>query len=127
MTCKNIYPELQEWIIQSTSYREKEKRLEHEVSQAGNLCLSEFYLLYYLETCPMEKIRIQDAQEKIRMSQSAMSRLVQRLENMNPPLVYRTICEEDKRAVYIHITDAGRETYLKTADATRGILTGKDK
>lgn len=122
MTCKNIYPELQAWIDRNAAFRRQEQAIAARIDQATGLGLNEFYFLYYLSKCPERRMRVQEAQELIQMSQSAMSRLIQRLEGMEPQLVYRATCNIDKRGVYAHLTDAGHDAYLKAADAIRDIL-----
>lgn len=122
MECSGSCPELEKWIQESRNYRRREKALEERVARVGGLGLNEFYLLYYLERVPTHKLRQQEAQEKIQMSQSAMSRLIQRLESMNPSLVVRSVCDKDKRGVYVRLTDAGHQVYAKTAVACHDIL-----
>ena len=80
MTCKNIYPELQAWIDRNAAFRRQEQAIAARIDQATGLGLNEFYFLYYLSKCPERRMRVQEAQELIQMSQSAMSRLIQRLE-----------------------------------------------
>ena len=122
MTCTEVYPELGRWLDKSAKFRQEEKELEDKVAQVGRLGLNEFYLLYYLETCPTHHMRVQEAQELIQMSQSAMSRLIQRLENLEQRLVFRQTCNIDKRGVYVHLTPAGADMYQKIAEAIRPIL-----
>ena len=126
MTCKNIYPELQAWIDRNAAFRRQEQAIAARIDQATGLGLNEFYFLYYLSKCPERRMRVQEAQELIQMSQSAMSRLIQRLEGMEPQLVYRATCSIDQRGVYAHLTDAGHDAYVKAAEAIRDILTEKE-
>ena len=67
-----------------------------------------------------------EAQELIQMSQSAMSRLIQRLEGLDPSLVTRCTCDLDKRGIYVQLTDAGHEVYSRIAEACRDILVEDD-
>lgn len=122
MECIGVCPELEKWIRESSNFRRREKAMEERVASVSGLGLNEFYLLYYLERNPEHKLRQQEAQEKIQMSQSAMSRLIQRLEGMEPSLVVRSVCDKDKRGIYVRLTDAGHALYSKTATACRDIL-----
>lgn len=122
-TCKNIFPALQKWLDLTIQYRHKEKALEDRIARlSGGLCINEFYLLYFMAKRTEHKMRLQDAQEMIAMSQSAMSRLIKRLEANNPPLLWRSTCEQDKRAVYIHLTDEGQAMYEKIAEGIKDIV-----
>lgn len=122
--CEGVCPALERWIKESSSFRRREKALEDRVREVSGLVLNEFYLLYYLERAPERRLRQQDAKDLVQMSQSALSRLMQRLENLEPPLVRRCTCSKDKRGVYIHLTDAGHEVYSKTATACSDIFMG---
>ena len=122
--CEGVCPGLERWITGSRRFRRREKALEDRVREGSGLVLNEFYLLYYLERAPERRLRQQDAKDLVQMSQSALSRLMQRLENLEPPLVRRCTCSKDKRGVYIHLTDAGHEVYSKTATACSDILMG---
>ena len=47
------------------------------------------------------------------LSQSAMSRLIVRMENTETALVYRQECVEDQRAMYIYLTSNGEKVTQK--------------
>jgi DNA-binding MarR family transcriptional regulator len=53
--------------------------------------------------------RMQELADSVHLSQSALSRVVARLESEG--LVSREICDEDRRGIYACITAAGRERY----------------
>jgi DNA-binding MarR family transcriptional regulator len=55
--------------------------------------------------------RVQELADRVHLSQSALSRLVARLEKEG--LVDRGVCSEDRRGVRVAITAAGRERYDK--------------
>lgn len=99
------------WMRFTKSYRMLEQKIEGRIKEKTGLCLNDFYLLYYLGENSQHKMKLQDACEKIQMSQSALSRLVQRLEEYSEPIIRRSICNEDKRAVYISLTEKGKELY----------------
>jgi DNA-binding MarR family transcriptional regulator len=96
-----------------------EKALEHE----HGLGLSEFEVLEQLATAPDEGRRMQDLAEAVCLSQSALSRLIGRLETDG--LVHRAMCKVDRRGIYAHLTDAGRarwEAARPTYEAVLGEL-----
>jgi DNA-binding MarR family transcriptional regulator len=64
--------------------------------------------------------RMQELGEAVYLSQSALSRVVGRLEQDG--LVLRGMCQEDRRGIYVCITDAGRRRYETARPAHRAAL-----
>jgi DNA-binding MarR family transcriptional regulator len=58
--------------------------------------------------------------EEVHLSQSALSRAVDRLEREG--LVERTTCATDRRGVYVRITEAGRERWAQACPTQRAVL-----
>jgi len=56
----------------------------------------------------------------VHLSQSALSRLVDRL--VRHGLVQRCACEFDRRGVYVQLTEAGRQRFAEAAPTHREIL-----
>ena len=67
-----------------------------------------------------EQRRMQALGEALHLSQSALSRVVGRLEEEG--LVTRGMCREDRRGIYVCITDAGRRRYEAARPAHRAAL-----
>ena len=67
-----------------------------------------------------EQRRMQTLGEAVHLSQSALSRVVGRLEHDG--LVQRGMCPEDRRGIYVCITDAGRSRYEAARPAHRAAL-----
>ena len=63
---------------------------------------------------------MQDLAEAVHLSQSALSRVVARLEADG--LVVRAMCAEDRRGIFACLTDAGRERYAAALPAHRAVL-----
>ena len=63
---------------------------------------------------------MQDLGDAVHLSQSALSRVVARLEGDG--LVVRAMCTEDRRGIFVCITDAGRERYAEARPAHRAVL-----
>ena len=63
---------------------------------------------------------MQEIGEALHLSQSALSRVVGRLEKDG--LALRGMCAEDRRGIYVCITDAGRERYDQARPAQRAAL-----
>jgi DNA-binding MarR family transcriptional regulator len=84
-----------------------------------DLGVSEFEILERL-AARGSQLRMLEIGEAIHLSQSALSRTVARLEDDG--LAKRGLCTEDRRGVYVCITDAGRERYEQARPAQRAAL-----
>ena len=88
--------------------------------KAHDLGVSEFEVLERLTTDGAEQRRMQELGTAVHLSQSALSRVVGRLEKDG--LVTRGLCPEDRRGIYVCITDAGRERHEAARPAHRAAL-----
>jgi DNA-binding MarR family transcriptional regulator len=59
----------------------------------------------------------------VHLSQSAASRLVARMERDG--LVERTTCPDDRRAIFIALTEAGRRRYHEAKPTQRAVLAAR--
>ncbi|MET9121375.1 MULTISPECIES: MarR family winged helix-turn-helix transcriptional regulator [unclassified Streptomyces] len=73
-----------------------------ELSHAGELC------------------RVQNIADRVHLSQSALSRLIGRLEKDG--LVERTVCAEDRRGVWVALTRKGRDLHTEVRPLQRSVL-----
>ncbi|WP_200307091.1 MarR family winged helix-turn-helix transcriptional regulator [Streptomyces adelaidensis] len=64
--------------------------------------------------------RVQNIAEKVHLSQSALSRLIGRLEKDG--LVERSVCAEDRRGVWVTLTDKGRDLHTEVLPLQRDVL-----
>ena len=80
----------------------------------------EFEVLEQLATAERGQRRIQELADSVALSQSALSRLVARLEKEE--LVERCMCEFDRRGIYANLTAAGRERYEQALPTQREVL-----
>ncbi|MBP2704748.1 MarR family transcriptional regulator [Microbispora sp. RL4-1S] len=101
--------------------------LERELSDRHSLGVSEFEVLERLaegnttEGCDgAPKFRVQELAAQVHLSQSALSRLIARLEREG--LVSRSLCEADRRGVFVYLTDAGRRRHDEAVPTHRGVL-----
>ena len=83
------------------------------------LCASDFEVLDVLsgESCAY---RVQEISERVHLSQSALSRLIARLEKDG--LVERAMCEEDRRGVRVALTGKGRTLHGEVLPVQRAGL-----
>jgi DNA-binding MarR family transcriptional regulator len=84
------------------------------------LGVSEFEVLERLAAAPKDDRRMQELADAVHLSQSAISRVVARLEQDG--MVARAMCPEDRRGIYVCITDAGRARYKAARPAHRAAL-----
>jgi DNA-binding MarR family transcriptional regulator len=91
-----------------------ERRLEHE----HGLGVSEYEVLERL--AGVDDCRMQELAGAVYLSQSALSRVVARLEEGG--LVERGMCPEDRRGIKACLTDAGRERYEAARPTHREVL-----
>ncbi|MEY9777476.1 DNA-binding MarR family transcriptional regulator [Arthrobacter sp. MW3 TE3886] len=71
------------------------------------LALNEYDVLFTLSRCPSGWLRLNELNDNVLLSQSSLSRLVERLDKRG--LVERTPAPEDGRGILIRLTDAGRD------------------
>ncbi|HEX5782812.1 MAG TPA: MarR family transcriptional regulator [Solirubrobacteraceae bacterium] len=93
-----------------------ERRLQHDHA----LGVSEYEVLERLAGADPDERRMQELAEAVHLSQSALSRVVARLEADG--LVKRGMCADDRRGVKACLTDAGRERYEAARPTHREVL-----
>ena len=71
------------------------------------LAINEYDVLFTLSRCPSGWLRLNELNDNVLLSQSSLSRLVERLEKRG--LVVRMPAPEDGRGVLLKLTDEGRE------------------
>ena len=93
-----------------------ERRLQHD----HGLGVSEYEVLERLAAASKEESRMQELAEAVHLSQSALSRVVARLEADG--LVTRGMCPEDRRGIMACLTDAGRDRHEAARPTHRAVL-----
>ncbi|GAA2748135.1 MULTISPECIES: MarR family winged helix-turn-helix transcriptional regulator [Kitasatospora] len=99
--------------------------LDRELGERHHLGMSEFEVLERLSEAGLpagQGLRAQDLALTVHLSQSALSRLIGRLEKAG--LVERTLCEADRRGIFVALTDAGRTRYREARPTHRDVLAG---
>jgi DNA-binding MarR family transcriptional regulator len=96
--------------------------LERALQTEHGLGVTEFEVLERLTAAADDKDqrRMLELAEAVHLSQSALSRLIGRLETEG--LVSRSICPEDRRGIYTCVTDAGRARYDAARPTQRRVL-----
>lgn len=106
-----------QWLEINNFHLKVESTLEKSLQTNHNLSLKEFYVLYFLSQEPDQKLKLQDLEEKVGLSQSAVSRLVSKFEAKGCGALERNVCEQDRRIIYTSLTKTG-STKLAIAAAT---------
>lgn len=100
--------------------------LDRALRDGHQLGASEFEVLDVLadverdDTCDAQSLRMQDLGSSVQLTQSALSRVVGRLENDG--LVSRSMCTDDRRGIFVALTEEGRQRHDKAAATHRSVL-----
>jgi DNA-binding MarR family transcriptional regulator len=94
--------------------------LEHELGERHALGVSDFEVLDRLAESPDGQCRAQELAESVHLSQSALSRLVDRL--VKNSLVERCACDMDRRGIFVVLTAEGLRRRSEAAVTHREIL-----
>jgi DNA-binding MarR family transcriptional regulator len=94
--------------------------LERELGDRHGLGVSDFEVLDRLAERPDGQYRAQDLAESVHLSQSALSRLVDRLAKND--LVERCACDNDRRGIFVVVTAEGRRRQAEAAVTHRDVL-----
>ncbi|MFC6080762.1 MarR family winged helix-turn-helix transcriptional regulator [Sphaerisporangium aureirubrum] len=94
--------------------------LDRELGEKHGLGVSDFEVLDHMCESEHGKYRVQELADTVHLSQSALSRLISRLEKAG--LVCRDHCMEDRRGVFVRITDEGRARRAEALPTHRAVL-----
>jgi DNA-binding MarR family transcriptional regulator len=112
---------LDQWRELESAYARVREALERALERKHQLSLSEYEVLRRLAESDAPKgRRIQELGEEINLSQSALSRLVGRLEEAG--YVTRATCDYDRRGIFACVTDAGRKAQREANPTHRAVL-----
>jgi DNA-binding MarR family transcriptional regulator len=108
------------WRDLASCYNAVRCSLDRELDERHSLGMSEFEALDRLAGAPHGKQRMQELGEAMYLSQSALSRVVARLEREG--LVVRDICMEDRRGVFVRLTEAGQARHAAARPTQLAVL-----
>ena len=111
---------LNKWAELESEHARVREALEHALQREHRLSLTEYEVLRRLTESAEGHRRIQELAEEIHLSQSALSRLVQRLEDDG--YVCRNVCDHDRRGVFACVTDAGRKAQAEAQPTQVSVL-----
>jgi DNA-binding MarR family transcriptional regulator len=94
--------------------------LERALQDAHRLSVTEYEVLQRQSEADEHKLRMQELADDTHLSQSALSRLVGRLEKVG--YVDRCMCDHDRRGIWAELTEAGRDAQRAAAPTHREVL-----
>jgi DNA-binding MarR family transcriptional regulator len=94
--------------------------LDRELGERHGLGVSDFEVLERLTESEDHRFRVQELANAVHLSQSALSRLIGRLEQHG--LVERCLCDQDRRGIYVTLTDEGRRRHAAAVPTHRAVL-----
>ncbi|MCW2666232.1 MAG: transcriptional regulator, MarR family [Frankiales bacterium] len=99
--------ELAAWRAFLRAHAVVTRRLEHELVAEHDLPLASYDVLVQLSESPDRRLRMTELAERVLLSRSGLTRLVDRLQREG--LVERQACPEDARGTLAALTDSGLE------------------
>jgi DNA-binding MarR family transcriptional regulator len=113
------------WLTLTQIQMKVAHELEMALQDNHQLSLNEFYLLLFLFEAPGKKLKLNQLENMVGLSQSAVSRLVSRFEGKGCGALQRQECQDDRRSVYTALTPIG-EKKLVNALATFNTVLAQD-
>jgi DNA-binding MarR family transcriptional regulator len=98
--------ELSAWAGFLRAHSALVRELDRELETTHGLPLTQYEVLLHLDRAPEKRLRMSELARSVLLSQSGVTRLVDRLERHG--LVAREPCPEDRRVLYARITREGR-------------------
>ena len=95
------------WVSMINHQKMMMDELSKILQKQYDIGINEFYVLFILSQSPERQMRLSDLIQQISLSQSAMSRLIGRLEAKNPTIIIRKNSSHDKRSMFIQLTNFG--------------------
>ncbi|MDA0565524.1 MarR family transcriptional regulator [Streptomonospora sp. S1-112] len=94
------------WCALTVLHDTIESRVERALQDGHGISTREYSVLVALSVRPEGKMRMSELSEVVVLSQSATTRLVNRLEGRG--LLERSLCADDRRGIYTALTEDGR-------------------
>ena len=85
--------------------------IEKDMLPETGIALGWYEVLAHLSEAPQGSLRFQDLARVVGITDSGASRRLNQM--LKAGLVERFLCASDRRGVYAHMTDKGKETYVK--------------
>ncbi|WP_206098771.1 MarR family winged helix-turn-helix transcriptional regulator [Paenibacillus paeoniae] len=110
------------WLSVSHFHSSINDKLEQVLLGQYDISLKEFYVLKFVSSSSCKELRLQQLQEKVGLSQSATSRLVDRMGAPSVGALERHTCTLDRRGIYTRITELGEQKYEQALATVSQVL-----
>jgi DNA-binding MarR family transcriptional regulator len=100
-------PRLRSWIAFLRAHAAVTRRLESELQEAQGLSLADYDALLQLSRAPSARLRMNELADRLVLTRSGVSRLVDRL--VLDGFVERARCSTDARGAFAVLTPSGRQ------------------
>ena len=110
------------WLTLTHIQMNVANELEANLQQKYQLSLKEFYLLLFLSEAPEKKLKLQQLESMVGLSQSAVSRLVSRFEAKGCGALKRLACDDDRRSIYTSLTPIGQDKLDRAQETFEEVL-----
>ncbi len=122
MTLTTSDPRLDAWRAFLRAHARVTRLLERELQAEQSMALADYDVLLQLAISDQRRLRMSELAERLLLSRSGATRLVDRLERDG--LVERVSCESDRRGQWALLTDAGRARLREASPVhLRGVAT----
>jgi DNA-binding MarR family transcriptional regulator len=111
---------VEQWRSIQSAYFRTAGAIDRELEARFNIGLNEFEILDLVADTEDAHCRMKQLGERTPMTQSALSKVVDRLQKAG--LINRQSCEDDRRSLFLELTDAGRALHADAAVAHRALL-----
>lgn len=112
--------EMRAWLEFLRAHAELVCRLDRELEAAHGLSLAEYEVMAFLSEAPDGRMRPSELARQSRISPSALTRRIDRLEGRG--LVRRERCPNDARGAYVVLCPEGRDRLVAAAPThVRGV------
>ena len=111
---------VEQWRSIQNTYFRTAGAIDRALEARFSIGLTEFEILDLVADSTDAACRMKQLGERTPMTQSAMSKVVDRLEKAG--LIARRSCEDDRRSLFLELTDAGRALHSQAAVEHRALL-----
>lgn len=113
-------PRLRAWTAFLRAHARVVRSLEQELQHEAGMALTDYDVLVQLAGAPGGRLRMSELAERVLLSRSGVTRLVDRL--VAAGLVERASCDDDRRGQWARLTDAGVDRLRRASPAhLRGV------
>jgi DNA-binding MarR family transcriptional regulator len=112
--------DVREWRELLARHADLSCALDRELQAGHALGMSEYEVLERLAELPEQSAKVQTIAKSVHLSQSALSRVIGRLETAG--LVERHMCAEDRRAINVRLTSEGLSRQTEAQPTQRRVL-----